>query len=259
MSYIVAFVKYQEHELDYPVACFRKDLAVGDWVVVRRRDDSLKQAMITNVVYLNWNCKGRVECLTSEAVIDPQGVIQLPDDAPVTRGIVTHEGFIQALKTRGWVQLKRHHRMYIAILAYKSDTQIGTLFVRKNGVDVQTRDAQPEEDVVAGSVYEGSLSQGRVVRHALSHTTFNLFHGLLRFSDSFQRNEEDLDRYFVSVGSADRRTARLKAKAQTLRRSRPGSGTDDIYDACSSGDGGPAYLGDGIWVNEDGGMFDAGR
>jgi hypothetical protein len=58
------------------------------------------------------------------------------------------------------------------------------------------------------------LTEGKLVRHSLAHTSFNLFEGILRFSKSFTNNEADLDRYFAPQGCSDKRTEELKMQAE---------------------------------------------
>ncbi|MDI5834422.1 hypothetical protein ODY93_22985, partial [Shewanella xiamenensis] len=84
-----------------------------------------------------------------------------------------------------------------------------------------------------------------------------LFEGVLRFSNSFLSNEENMERYFVPQGESDKRTEELKKQAGERKSSR--NEMLDIYDACSNGDGGPAYLGDGMWISPGGGLHDWGR
>jgi len=44
-----------------------------------------------------------------------------------------------------------------------------------------------------------------------------LYEGAIRFAEAFERNEGNYDRFFVSVGERDRRTAEQKAAAKACR------------------------------------------
>lgn len=257
MSYIIAFVSYSESGRDFPVQCFRTDLSVGDEVVVRRTDGKLRIAAISQLQYLNWDCNGRIECRREEASLDEAGNINLPKGSPLHVGTSTQVAFTKSLKASGWVPIKSRQKMYRAVLACVNKNSISYIFTRKNGIDIQIIPKVDENPVKPYSYYEGSLGDGRVVRHSLAHTTFNLLEGVLRFANSFQNNEEDLDRYFVPQGSTDKRTEELKQKAKERKASR--NEMLDIYDACSDGSGGPAYLGDGVWIDSGGSLHDWGR
>lgn len=257
MSYIIAFVSFSEIEKEYPVQCFRTDLRAGDEVVVRRADGKLRLAFISKLQYLNWDCNGRIECRRKEASIANTGNITLPKGSPLHKGISTSDAFTKALKDSGWVPIKSRQKMYRAVLANINEENVSYIFARKNGIDIQIIPRTDDHPIKPYSYYEKSLTEGRTVRHSLAHTTFNLFEGVLRYARSFQSNEKDLDRYFVPQGSSDKRTEELKKKAIERKTSR--NEMLDIYDACSDGSGGPAYLGDGVWIDSGGGLHDWGR
>jgi hypothetical protein len=142
-------------------------------------------------------------------------------------------------------------------LGFANSSNVAYIFVRKNGIDIQMLPRPDNQIVKPYSMHEISFSEGKMVQHCLAHTTFNLFEGVLRFSKSFIENEADLERYFIPQGRSDKRTEELKREAREKRASR--DEMLDIYDACSGGDGGPAYLGDGMWISSDGRLHDWGR
>lgn len=227
MSYIVAFVSYQGSEKRFPVECFRTDLVVGEDVVVRKSDGKLTIARICEVQYLNWDCKSRIECKLTEAKVTDGYRITLPSGSPLVRGVSTFEEFMAQLRTMGWLRLKPGRNTYRAVYAHMNQSDIGYILTRKNGIDIQIVPIKDNRPIQQGSVYGRSLGEGRVVRHALAHTTFNLFKGVLRFARSFMNNETDLDRYFVSQGSSDKRTPELREQS---RRHRISFGSYDPYD-----------------------------
>ena len=257
MSYIIAFVTFAESDKEFPVQCFRTDLKLSDEVIVRRADGELSNATISKLQYLNWDCKGRIECRKSESTLDSDGKIIIPKGAPLVFGVSTADVFIKSLRAAGWIPAKSRQRMYKSVLANFNDSHVAYIFVRKNGLDLRLFHRTENEQIKPYSLYDRSSSEGREVRHFLAHTTFNLYEGILRFSTSFLSNEGDLERYFVPQGSTDKRTDELKERAQSRKESR--KEMLDIYDACSDGSGGPAYLGDGIWITAGGRTHDWGR
>ena len=210
MSYIIAFVSFSDSAKEYPVQCFRTDLKTGDEVLVRKTDNQMIAAKVSLLKYLNWECSATIECRKDECSLDNSGNFVLPKGFPLSYGLASPEVFIRALKAAGWVPLKSRQRMYKAVLANTNSTDISYIFVRKNGVDIQILPRTDSNTIKPFGWYEGSLTEGKVVRHALAHTSFNLYEGILRFSKSFLSDEKDLERYFVPQGAKDKRTKELK-------------------------------------------------
>jgi hypothetical protein len=257
MSYIVAFVSFADSDKEFPVQCFRTDLKPEDEVIVRKADGELRSAKVIRLQYLNWDCKGRIECKKSESGLDKKGEFILPKGAPLLFGLSTPEAFIKALRAEGWIPVKSRQRMYKTVLANVNFGHVAYIFIRKNGLDIRLFCRTDNEYIKPYSLFDKSPSEGREVRHFLAHTTFNLYEGVLRFSTSFLKNEGDLDRYFAPQGSVDKRTDELKEKARVRNKSR--NEMLAIYEACSDGNGGPAYLGDGVWITAGGRTHDWGR
>lgn len=255
MSYIIAFVSGITSSKSFPVNCFRIDLKVGDHVIVRLFNRQLIYAEITGLRYLNWDCKGRIECKVSETSIGPEGRVILPPGLPIHVGVATSISLINELRLIGWVPIKKRQKMYSSVLANVNSSSNAYIFIRKNGIDIQVLPSPNPIIPKPYSLYEGSFTQGQVVRHSLPHTTFNLFYGILRFSDSFLNNEKNLDRYFVPQGSTDKRTDELKNKAFKCRSQN--NEIMEAYDDCF--DDGPVYLSDGMWLTSDGCTHDWGR
>ena len=260
MSYIIAFVRYTDFtDKEYPVQCFRTDLKLNDIVLVRRTDGQLRFGTVLKLEYLNWDCKGFIICKKSECSPDDQGNLRPPSNSAIILGISTPEVFTKKLIDSGWVLLRPHSATYRKILTKTNESKIAYIFIRKNGIDIQIIPISEEKlPIKPNSLYRESLTQGQVVRHTLAHTTFNLYEGILRFSDSFINNELNLDRYFIPQGEKDKRTDALKKEAH-LRKNSGEYSITDIYEACSDGNGGAAYLSDGIWITSGGGVHDWGR
>jgi hypothetical protein len=212
MSYIVAFVTYENSKNEFPVQCFRDDLQPMEDVIVRRGDRELKFAKIQRLEYLNWDCKGRIECTVDEISHDENGEIVLPKSSPINLGVCTHYAFIKKIKLRGWVPIRSSRRQYFNVFGCVNSSSIAYIFFRKNGIDIHVIPRNDSVMLKAHSLHDSSFREGMFVDHFLAHTTFNLFEGVLRFSDSFISDEGNLDRYFISQGSSDKRTKELKNK-----------------------------------------------
>ncbi len=260
MSYVIAFVSFEASTKQFPVQCFRTDLKQSDKVVVRRTDGKLRYAVIEYLKYLNWDCNGRIECKIDEIKKYSVDNIVLPKGCPIVCGISTIEILVKELRACGWIPVKSKRRQYRTVLGFANRSKVAYIFVRKNGVDIQMLPRTENKIVKPYSMHEISFTEGKVVQHFLAHTTFNLLDGILRFSKSFIENEIDLERYFIPQGRSDKRTEELKQQAREAKKKQSSRNEMlDTYDACSNGDGGPAYLGDGMWINSDGGLHDSGR
>ncbi len=262
MSYIVAFVKFQESETEYPVGCFRVDLKVGDEVVVRLSDERLRMATVKVLQYLNWDCKSYIECKRSEATEANDRGLVLPVKSPIHVGLATYHALGRTLVQDGWMPLGHYSSSYRIIYLYSNETQTSVILIRKNGIDIQLFPDRLNIIPKPQSTFEVPLTQGRLVRHYLAHTKFNLFEGIYRFARAFMENSTNYDRFFTPIGSKDKRTSKLKTLSEQRRwESRSGEGNEmvDIYHAISGGSGGPAYLGDGMWLDSSGGVHDWGR
>lgn len=214
MSYIIGFVTFDESTNQFPVQCFRTDIHPMDSVVVRRGDGKLRFAIIQDLKYLNWECNGRIECKIDEITRNSSGEIVLPNGSPRTYGISTADIFIKELRLHGWVRVKSRRRQYRAVFGYANASKIAYIFVRKNGIDIQTLPRTEDEELKPYSLHDYSFAEGKFVQHFLAHTNFNLFEGVLRFSKSFISNEIDLDRYFIPQGSNDKRTENLRKQGK---------------------------------------------
>lgn len=236
MSYIIAFVRFGETEMDYPVECFRTDIKQFDEVMVRVSNSTLKSAIVERIAYLNWNCKGRIECKVSESSA------QLAK----TFGLATAQATVDHLRLSGWIPLKPVSKQYQIGVTHCTYTQTANIYFRANGVDLQIMSGRRASTPKPFSRVSFSVGEGRVVRHFLSQTTFNLYEGIARFADSFLSNERNLDRYFKSVGSRDKATQEVKNRMlrgdpeaeMSLRRALAG---------CEDGMG-KIYLSDGVYI-----------
>ena len=262
MSYIIAFVQFVPSGDTYPVECFRTDVSEGDAVLVQLPKRLLTQAAVHQVRYLSWTCVGRIRGKVSEAEQAQDGYWSLRD-CPAVVGMATNEVFVAELKRRGWIPMKRGH-VHMATLTNSNKTTSANILVRRNGIDLQMLPGRRSSLPRPFSLSQESVTEGRFVRHYFSHTTFNLYEGVLRFADTFMSDEVNYDRFFKSVGQGDRRNEALKEASKLQReldsqRKRDSNDEFDVdYYIESNGGGDRAYLGDGMWVTSGGRFVDSG-
>jgi hypothetical protein len=258
MSYIIAFVKYSNLSKEYPVECFRTDIKADNRVIVELSDGRRVGATVVSVAYLNWTGKSKIICKAEEGAVS-DGVFAITPETPSKVGLVSGDCLISTLRDRGWTPL-RYKNTYRMVLAYNNETQTGRIWVRKNGVDLQLLpEIQPLPKPFSN--LSNARTDGRVVLHYLSQTTFNLYEGIVRFAQAFERNQGAYDRFFTAVGQRDRRTEALK-EASKQRRDLARSGDEDFDVAgyiASNGGGDRAYVGDGMWITSSGRFVDDGR
>jgi len=152
---------------------------------------------------------------------------------------------------RGWVPLKVTNNIHKVVLSHSNQDETANIYLRRRGVDLQIL---PEINNPAPKPFSSNnhtLAAGRIVRHWLAKTNFNLYEGVARFAESFEVGEKDYERFFKSVGSRGRRTADLPSSCRDA---------DDgfnamLYDALG-GDGGSVYVGDGLYLSAGGGWHE---
>lgn len=254
MTYLVAFVDFPGGRVDYNMNCLRTDISPGDRVLVRLKNGKLRPGKVRRIEYLDWDCGGRIECKRSEAVQTPQGMAP-PPGSPRVVGLVNIETMAYHLKELGWRPLKPASKTHRVIYTYFNGRDRANIWLRRRGVDLQILAdysgdlPRPYSPVDCSS----SVNEGRTVRHALSQTTFNLYEGVARFAEAFMSATGDYDRFFQEVGSRKRTTSEL------LGRTGKSSGQENfeamLYSALG-GDGGLAYVGDGLYLGSDGSWHD---
>ena len=260
MSYIIAFVEFTTPGDAYPVECFRTDLVIGDAVLVQIPNRRLTPATVVQICYLSWKCAGQIKGKVSEGLQSEDGYWKL-SNCPDVIGLATNEVFISELKRRGWIPLKRGH-VHMAALTNSNTTESANILVRRNGIDLQILPARRIFLPRPFGLTQESVTEGRLVRHYFSNTTFNLYEGVLRFADSFASDEGNYDRFFKSAGTSDRRTEKQKQEAENrkiLRTEQEPNGMKDYYEMVSDGTGTAVYAGDGVWIGVGGSMHDRER
>jgi hypothetical protein len=261
MSYLIAFVQFSTTGEIYPVECFRTDIIAGDVVLVQIPQRALTTATVAKTGYLNWNCSGQLKCKISEATQNQDGTWAI-QKLPTAVSMVTSEAAISELKRLGWVSL-HSSKTYMAALTNSNNTASGNILFRRNGVDFQIIHEKRFTLPHPFTLKQESTTVGRFVRHYLSHTTFNLYEGVLRFASSFISNEDDYDRFFKTTGSSDKRTVELKKETAQRRRQNSNAESGDVmsqyFNDYSDGSGNPVYLGDGMWVGSGGSLHDLGH
>ncbi|UWR10926.1 hypothetical protein [Sulfitobacter mediterraneus] len=170
---------------------------------------------------------------------------------PKIVGMATAGVLKDCLLKRGWTPMMPKGRVHSTVLTRCNRKEIANIYLRRRGIDLQILPEVWVEPPRANTFLDCTLSEGRVVRHFLSQTSFNLFEGILRFAKAFENDEDNYGRFFNSVGSRDRKTADIIGSCEEA---------DDGFDAmlyeALGGDGGSVYIGDGLFMGADGSWHD---
>jgi hypothetical protein len=246
MSYIIAHVQTDNWTKPLQVNCFRNDIQGGDEVVVKMEDGTLERARVFKVCFQNWNkCKHTVECLVSEATLDGD-VVVLPEGGSLFhKGMTRDEDLERKLDEFGWVHCRDANK--IAQPAYmwvnKSRTALIS-FRRRNekskGIDIQIWRGQPDVEMSSNNVLRVRPPACRVIWQPYHDSPYNILERTADFASEFQK---------------DRQPPRVRGthrKQSTSREPDEGYTTKDIYDDNSDGEGGKVYLGDGVYIDENG-------
>ncbi len=249
MTYIVAFVRFPGGKSDYNFNCLRTDIHADDKVLVRLRDGRLRPGTVTRIAYLDWDCGGRIECKRSESIQTPQGMMP-PEGAPRVVGLVNIWTMTQHLAAIGWRALRPDTHVHRAVFTFVNKRDRANIWLRRRGVDLQILEGVTELPPLHDFPRVG-INDGRTVRHALAQTTFNLYEGVARFAQAFAEDTRDYDRFFKKVGSVIRKTP-----DQMQRFPRPEQDFESMLYEALGGDGGLAYVGDGLYLGSDGSWHD---
>lgn len=138
----------------------------------------------------------------------------------------------------------------LALVASNENSALYIL-IRKNGIDFKlyATNSPPQLDS-EGMLY---TNDGELIRNHYNHSVVNLHTHALKIAEKFYNNILSINEIREPQGVSWRETSANK-------QSNHGEYSAlDIYEAISIGDGEDAYLGDGMWISQDGTMEDRGR
>lgn len=136
------------------------------------------------------------------------------------------------------------------------------VLIRTRGVDLfetsRTRDAMTNE---VGTLSVRVSDEGnRFGECNYTHNDLNVNYTVLKaatkFAEGATLNPELFQKTGIGRTEWGHKFGNLSKKQEQTDSD---NSLSDIYYAASSGDGGPAYLGDGVWIDEDGSIEDRGR
>ena len=206
MSYIVAFVKFKESSKTlYPVGCTRDDLVPGDKVIVRTKDKNLSTAFVDKLEYLGWNCGAEILCKLSERSKSSDGNSIIPKGAPYKKGYAMSNTLVNILDLIRWKKMTPVNKTYSLVMGKKNKTQTAFILFRKNGIDIQLHDSKNYE-VKKGGSWAISTTEGQMVCNHYARTKRNLLKWIESFATDFDNNKKNLAKYFLPLGSTDRRS-----------------------------------------------------
>lgn len=227
MSYIIAFVKYSLTGSSFPVNCLRTDVSRGDIVYVKNRKGELKEAEVTKIEYLDWNCNSFILCTQDDIKTEDLNKLSTSGRCK-TVGLVNIYTMSDYLLSIGWDRVYRPNRVHRVLHYYSNNQETAGIWLSTHGVNLQILDNCTKEQIINSGYNCGRMT----VRHYLSQTSFNLYEGISRFAQSFSECSGNYDRFFKSVGSKDKRNAYLisvlkkkKEEEEKLRQKR-----DDNWD-----------------------------
>lgn len=175
---------------------------------------------------------------------------------------MTRDEMLSALFKLGFkVQSTASRKWKAAFFIRKSDKTLLVL-VRSRGVDLfetsQTRDAMTNED---GTLSVRVSDEGnRFGECNYTHNELNVNNTVVEAAARFAEGAALSPELFQKTGIGRTEWAHSFGDLSKKReRADSDNSLSDIYYAASSGDGGPAYLGDGTWINSDGSIEDRGR
>jgi len=232
----------------------------GDEVFVSMVEKRVhKKAIVQAVEYLNWDCKNSIYCLVEELKGREIWGDVIERRASDVRFHTTKD-LIKFLTGAGWKKIDQSSSR--APLYYWRDNLTRTARLRFHGlgIDIQLFDTLVwMEDSHEGRIVP-HVHSGQRTRHRYYHSGRCIFEFVADFSDAFLRNEDDFKTFLTQIGSDGTKRSEVSSfpakKTETERDWSDGCSLSELYDIMSDGGGGPAYLGDGIYLNSDGSSFE---
>lgn len=240
VSYRIARVRFAPNGSTYPVNCLRADILPGSRVVVLlpSRDSKLQRAEVTAVEYLNWNCSNTIVGLISEVTISPDGTYTVARGPRDPNDVDTVRELAERLFSSGWCHYFPTSNIWRVVYTKAIRGLACFILIRANGIDYVTclEEMAPKPE---GRKLSMVLSNGRSVRHGYHGSGVDLYRFTMDFAKAFGAGTGNLDDFFVARGGPQPRPSASRSRSDLA----------DIYDAISNGEGGPAYLGDGIYIS----------
>lgn len=241
MTYLVAFLKFPHSSYEYCANLVRTDIAVGDDVLVRTRDDRYGPARVTLIEYLDWNCSAWVLCKMSETIGTPDG--PRPAKPAFAVGLTTIWQMSKHLWSKGWHPAEGNRSLYKKVYGYNNGQDFARIMMRTHGIDFRI-DPGARISQSAPEVYVPP----RMGRHFLAGTGFNLYEGAARFADAFMANTGDYDRFFKPVGQKSWRPSHLIKRLPPRPERERKSQEPDLYGMLGGDGTGHVYLSDGLYL-----------
>lgn len=250
MSYIIAFVSFGLRGSAYRFNCFRDDVHAGDEVLVRLGNGTYRPGTVERTEFLDWRCEGAVVCKLSEAVKGDSGYSPGPGANP-HRGLTSNHAMIHHLEQHGWISFG-HGKNFKALCGFHNGSERAHIWFTNRSIRLEILD-EPDPLPAPGSFVGAKPNAARQVMHHFSQTTFNLYEGVARFAEAFQKDSGDYQRFFKAVGSKSRQPPELARERRLMNKER--DEMSDLYDAMG-GDGGSVYLSDGLYLGPGGKLRD---
>ncbi|MBR0651607.1 hypothetical protein GXW78_18195 [Roseomonas terrae] len=237
MTYRIALVRFTPDERKYPVNCPRSDINAGEHVIVHmpNRAEKLRNAVVDEVQFLNWNCVNTIIGVESEVTYLPNQEYTVNRRPKNTSVPDTPQDVGRALLARNWRLYHPSSNVWRGVYLKTTRQRTALIASRKNGIDFQ---------IIQGSLphTEGrkiyiSVGNGKFVRHSYYNSGVDLYQYCLDFAQAAEDLSNDCAPFFVSKGE---RRPKGSWERNDLK---------DIYDAITDGLGGSAYLSDDVWIH----------
>ncbi|MGN6848882.1 MAG: hypothetical protein ACTHJK_05345 [Sphingomicrobium sp.] len=236
MTYRIAHVRFARADRTYPVNCHRADLRPGDRVIVEMpKKRCLKVAEVDRVEHLNWDCANTLLCRESEFRTNSDGSWFVDRSPGAGERIETLEDLGNALRRRGWEAYSPTGNVWRTAYTKSMAHVDAVIAARANGIDFQLISG-PTNLGISGTSIAIRPRDGRFVRHSYYASAVDVIELAFDFAVAADQPGSDLDRFFAPVGTKRPKPARDADDLSELRRAING----DL--------GGPAYLGDDVWI-----------
>ena len=174
---------------------------------------------------------------------------------------MTQDDLLSELVALGFRYQSTASNRWKVALFYRNETKTLVILVRRRGIDMLETSIPHSEMINESGLLSVSMQRAgdRFVELSYIDSEVSIHNQLLEATNAFLNNQEIADSHFVRQGIGPKEWgAKYGDKSKPAEGQSASSEMQDIYYAASSGDGGPAYLGDGMWVSPNGSIEDRG-
>lgn len=172
---------------------------------------------------------------------------------------MTQDEFLSELIALGFRYHSTASPRWRVAMFHRNGAKTLVILARRRGIDMLETPLQHSEMINESGLLSVSMQRAgdRFVELSYIDSEVSIHNQILEAVSVFSSNQEIADAHFVRQGMGPTEWGAKYGDKSKIGEDRSASSEmKDIYYAASSGDGGSAYLGDGMWISPSGSIED---